>query len=79
MIITVYFRHVVCPALSQPRIVSIIHCRLAFERALELDPQCVGALVGLAVLELNSQQVTCTSVDQLVYVTVCSLYSVCGV
>ncbi|XP_076339000.1 RNA polymerase-associated protein Ctr9 [Tachypleus tridentatus] len=27
--------------------------KLAFERALQLDPQCVGALVGLAVLELN--------------------------
>lgn len=30
--------------------------RLAFERALELDPQCVGALVGLAILRLNKQQ-----------------------
>lgn len=30
--------------------------RLAFERALELDPQCVGALVGLAILKLNQQQ-----------------------
>ncbi|XP_054714138.1 LOW QUALITY PROTEIN: RNA polymerase-associated protein CTR9 homolog [Uloborus diversus] len=29
--------------------------RLAFERALALDPQCVGALVGLAVLELNNK------------------------
>ena len=29
--------------------------RLAFERALEMDPQCVGALVGLAVLELNNK------------------------
>ncbi|CAM1324980.1 CTR9 (predicted), partial [Pycnogonum litorale] len=27
--------------------------RLAFERALELDPQCVGALVGLSIMELN--------------------------
>uniref|UniRef100_A0A336K1N5 CSON010701 protein n=1 Tax=Culicoides sonorensis TaxID=179676 RepID=A0A336K1N5_CULSO len=27
--------------------------RLAFQRALELDPQCVGALVGLAILKLN--------------------------
>nr|XP_042900855.1 RNA polymerase-associated protein CTR9 homolog isoform X3 [Parasteatoda tepidariorum] len=27
--------------------------RLGFERALSLDPQCVGALTGLAVLELN--------------------------
>lgn len=26
---------------------------MAFERALHLDSQCVGALVGLAVLELN--------------------------
>ena len=30
--------------------------RLAFERALELDPKCVGALVGLAILELNLQE-----------------------
>ena len=30
--------------------------RLAFERALELDPSCVGALVGLAVLELNEKK-----------------------
>ena len=30
--------------------------RLAFQRTLELDPSCVGALVGLAVLELNNQQ-----------------------
>ncbi|CAG9839945.1 unnamed protein product [Diabrotica balteata] len=30
--------------------------RLAFERALELDPKCVGALVGLAILKLNLQQ-----------------------
>lgn len=29
---------------------------LAFERALKLDPSCVGALVGLAVLKLNLQQ-----------------------
>ncbi|KAF6205513.1 hypothetical protein GE061_019686 [Apolygus lucorum] len=30
--------------------------RLAFERGLELDPKCVGALVGLAILKLNKQQ-----------------------
>ena len=29
--------------------------RLAFQRALDLDKKCVGALVGLAVLELNSK------------------------
>jgi len=29
--------------------------RAAFERALQLDGQCVGALVGLAILELNSK------------------------
>ena len=28
---------------------------MAFERALQLDPKCVGALVGLAILELNSK------------------------
>ena len=27
--------------------------KLAFERALELDDRCVGALVGLAILEMN--------------------------
>lgn len=27
--------------------------KLAFQRALSLDPQCVGALVGLAILKLN--------------------------
>jgi len=30
--------------------------RLAFERALERDHKCVGALVGLAILELNLQE-----------------------
>ena len=30
--------------------------RLAFERALDLDGNCVGALVGLAILELNNKQ-----------------------
>ena len=30
--------------------------RLAFERALELDSKCVGALVGLAILDLNLQE-----------------------
>ena len=29
--------------------------RLAFERALQLDQQCVGALVGRAILELNAK------------------------
>lgn len=29
---------------------------MAFERALELDPQCVGALVGLAISKLNLHQ-----------------------
>ena len=39
--------------------------RLAFERSLELDPRCVGALVGLALLELNSKQVNnCTKIPQ---------------
>lgn len=31
--------------------------RLAFERTLELNSQCTGALVGLAILELNSKKV----------------------
>ena len=29
--------------------------REAFERALELNSQCVGALVGLAIMDLNEQ------------------------
>eukprot|EP00057_Strongylocentrotus_purpuratus_P019319 XP_011673793.1 PREDICTED: RNA polymerase-associated protein CTR9 homolog isoform X2 [Strongylocentrotus purpuratus] len=29
--------------------------RLAFERALQLDPRCVGAIVGLAILEANGK------------------------
>ena len=29
---------------------------LAFQRALDLNPQCVGALVGLAILQLNTKQ-----------------------
>lgn len=29
--------------------------RAAFERALELDDKCVGALVGLAIMDLNEQ------------------------
>ena len=33
------------------------YCRLAFERAMELEPRCVGALVGLAILELNCKEV----------------------
>lgn len=31
--------------------------RLAFERTLELNSQCTGALIGLAILELNSKKV----------------------
>jgi len=30
--------------------------KLAFERALELDANCVGAMVGIAILKLNSQE-----------------------
>jgi len=37
--------------------------RMAFERALELDPKCVGALVGLAILDLNSQKPEAIKVD----------------
>ena len=44
---------------------SCLFLRLAFERSLELDPRCVGALVGLALLELNSKQVNnCTKNPQ---------------
>lgn len=30
--------------------------RAAFVRAIDLDPKCVGALVGLAILDLNLQE-----------------------
>lgn len=31
--------------------------KLAFERALQLDPYCTGAMVGLAIMELSSKKV----------------------
>ncbi|CAF0862823.1 unnamed protein product [Brachionus calyciflorus] len=34
---------------------KIPKAKLAFERALELDQQCVGALIGLSILELNNK------------------------
>ncbi|KAF8567774.1 hypothetical protein P879_07001 [Paragonimus westermani] len=34
---------------------NIDKARLAFQRALDLDPDCVGALVGLAILDLNEK------------------------
>ena len=34
---------------------KIAKAKLAFERALELDHTCVGALVGLAIIELNNK------------------------
>ncbi|WAR02159.1 CTR9-like protein, partial [Mya arenaria] len=34
---------------------KIDKARMAFERALQLNHQCVGALVGLAILELNAK------------------------
>ena len=37
-------------------IILTVQARLAFGRALELDPDCVGAMVGIAVLQLNSQE-----------------------
>lgn len=51
-----------CPADVR---LSLAHCflklgntekaRLSFERTLELDPKCVGALVGLGIMKLNSE------------------------
>ena len=35
-----------------------VHHRLAFERALSLDHLCTGAMTGLAILELNSKEVS---------------------
>lgn len=34
---------------------NVEKARLAFERALQLDPKCVGALVGLAIMKLNGE------------------------
>ena len=36
----------------------LFHHRLAFERALNLDHLCTGAMTGLAILELNSKKVS---------------------
>ena len=33
-----------------------MHCRAAFERAIQMDPQCVGALVGLAICRINRKE-----------------------
>lgn len=33
-----------------------IHYRAAFERAIQLDPLCVGALVGLSISRINRQE-----------------------
>ena len=33
-----------------------MHCRAAFERALQLDPNCVGALLGLAISRIDRQE-----------------------
>ena len=37
--------------------------RMAFERAQELDPNCVGALVGQAILDLNAQKTSSIQVQ----------------
>jgi RNA polymerase-associated protein CTR9 len=46
---------------------KVAKAKLAFERALELDPMCVGALVGIAVIELNNKtsESTKTGVEML--------------
>ncbi|XP_052225618.1 RNA polymerase-associated protein CTR9 homolog [Dreissena polymorpha] len=38
---------------------KIDKARMAFERALQLDGKCVGALVGLAILEINNKSQEC--------------------
>jgi len=45
----------ICVCMFLSVCLSVLFCRAAFERALQLDGQCVGALVGLAILELNSK------------------------
>ena len=37
------------------KLAKLDKARLAFQRALELDQNCVGALVGLAIIELNEK------------------------
>ncbi len=37
------------------KMTKVPKAKLAFERALELDSQCVGALIGLAIIELNNK------------------------
>ena len=37
------------------KMAKLAKAKLAFERALELDKSCVGALVGLAIIELNNK------------------------
>ncbi|VDO03599.1 unnamed protein product [Rodentolepis nana] len=37
------------------RLGNVQKARLAFQRALDLDPECVDALVGLAILDLNEK------------------------
>jgi len=39
--------------------------RMAFERAQELDPNCVGAIVGQAILDLNAQKTVAIQVSGL--------------
>ena len=39
---------------------KIPKAKTAFERALELDPACVGALVGIAIIELNNKSTEST-------------------
>lgn len=41
------------PFPSSSTVPLFLFYRLAFQRALSLDPNCVGALVGLAILKLN--------------------------
>jgi Tfp pilus assembly protein PilF len=46
--------------------------KLAFERALQLDPYCTGAMVGLAIIELSSRKVKRKSCIELYKVQIYS-------
>lgn len=45
-----------CHRNTETKVFHANYCfRLGFQRALDLDSNCVGALVGLAILELNNK------------------------
>ena len=49
-------KHVYLDLIGYYKLGNEAKARMAFERAYELDSNCVGALVGLAILDLNQQK-----------------------